>query len=61
MTYGIPGFKLEKDVVMRRNEQLAEGGVTFELNCDVGEDRSFAEIRARHDAVIIATGVYKLA
>lgn len=59
LTYGIPGFKLEKDVVMRRNDQLAEGGVTFELNCDVGRDISFADIRAKHDAVIIATGVYK--
>jgi glutamate synthase (NADPH/NADH) small chain len=59
LTYGIPGFKLEKDIVMRRNDQLAEGGVTFELNCDVGVDISFADIRAKHDAVIIATGVYK--
>ncbi|WP_371155940.1 NAD(P)-dependent oxidoreductase [Jannaschia sp. 2305UL9-9] len=59
MTYGIPGFKLEKDVVMRRNDQLAEGGVTFELNCEVGRDILFEDIRARHDAVIIATGVYK--
>ncbi len=59
MTYGIPGFKLEKDVVMRRNRQLEEGGVTFRLNCDVGRDISFDEIRARHDAVLIATGVYK--
>ena len=59
LTYGIPGFKLEKDVVMRRNAQLAEGGVAFELNCEVGRDISFADIRARHDAVIIATGVYK--
>ncbi|MBY5933561.1 NAD(P)-dependent oxidoreductase [Tateyamaria omphalii] len=59
MTYGIPGFKLEKDVVMRRNEQLEAGGVTFKLNCNVGEDISFDEIRAAHDAVIIATGVYK--
>ncbi|KIN65633.1 Glutamate synthase, small subunit [Sulfitobacter noctilucae] len=59
LTYGIPGFKLEKDVVMRRNDQLQEGGVTFELNCDVGTDISFADIRAKHDAVIIATGVYK--
>jgi glutamate synthase (NADPH/NADH) small chain len=59
MTYGIPGFKLEKDVVMRRNEQLEQGGVTFKLNCSVGEDISFADIRAAHDAVIIATGVYK--
>jgi glutamate synthase (NADPH/NADH) small chain len=59
LTYGIPGFKLEKDVVMRRNEQLTEGGVTFKLNCDVGRDITFAEIREAHDAVIIATGVYK--
>ena len=59
LTYGIPGFKLEKDVVMRRNDQLAAGGVTFEQNCEVGRDVSFADIRAKHDAVIIATGVYK--
>ena len=59
LTYGIPGFKLEKDVVMRRNEQLELGGVTFRLNCTIGEDISFAEVRALHDAVIIATGVYK--
>ncbi|WP_417525169.1 NAD(P)-dependent oxidoreductase [Marinovum sp.] len=59
LTYGIPGFKLEKDVVMRRNKQLEAGGVTFKLNCNVGEDISFEEIRAAHDAVIIATGVYK--
>ena len=58
LTYGIPGFKLEKDVVMQRNEQLAQGGVQFELNCDV-DAAKFAEIKARHDAVIIATGVYK--
>jgi glutamate synthase (NADPH/NADH) small chain len=58
LTYGIPGFKLEKDVVMRRNDQLAEGGATFELDCDVDAD-IFATIRAEHDAVIIATGVYK--
>ena len=59
LTYGIPGFKLEKDVVMRRNAQLEAGGVTFRLNCSVGEDISFDDIRAAHDAVIIATGVYK--
>lgn len=59
LTYGIPGFKLEKDVVMRRNDQLEQGGVTFELNCDVGTDISFDKIREKHDAVLIATGVYK--
>ncbi|PZX11849.1 glutamate synthase (NADPH) small subunit [Palleronia aestuarii] len=59
MTYGIPGFKLEKDVVMKRMAQLEEGGVTFRLNCDVGRDITFEEIRENHDAVLIATGVYK--
>ena len=59
LTYGIPGFKLEKDVVMRRNDQLAQAGVIFKQNCNVGDDISFADIRKAHDAVIIATGVYK--
>ncbi|MEO0362980.1 MAG: NAD(P)-dependent oxidoreductase [Pseudomonadota bacterium] len=59
LTYGIPGFKLEKDVVMQRNAQLEDGGVAFELNCDVGVDIPFDELRSRHDAVLIATGVYK--
>lgn len=59
MTYGIPGFKLEKHVVMRRVEQLENGGVQFVMNCKVGEDMSFADIRGSHDAVLIATGVYK--
>jgi len=59
MTYGIPGFKLEKDVVVRRNDQLEQGGVKFVLNCNIGEDKSFAEIREAHDFLVIATGVYK--
>lgn len=59
MTYGIPGFKLEKEIVQRRNAQLAEGGVTFKLNCNVGEDISFAELQKTHDAILIGTGVYK--
>ncbi len=59
LTYGIPGFKLEKDVVERRNNQLEKGGVTFKLNCTVGEDISFTELRDAHDAVLIGTGVYK--
>lgn len=59
LTYGIPGFKLEKDVVMKRMQQLEDGGVNFELNCDVGVDISFDEIRSKHNAVLIATGVYK--
>ena len=59
MSYGIPGFKLEKHVVERRNRQLEEGGVAFRLGCEVGRDITFREIRAAHDAVVVATGVYK--
>ena len=59
LTYGIPGFKLEKPVVMQRIEQLQAAGVEFALNTTVGEDISFDAIRGKHDAVLIATGVYK--
>ncbi len=59
LTYGIPGFKLEKPVVMRRVERLREGGVHFHQNFAVGRDASLADLRAKHDAVLIATGVYK--
>ncbi len=59
LTYGIPGFKLEKDVVMRRVKLLEDAGVEFVLNCNVGEDITFQDIRAQNDAVLLATGVYK--
>ena len=59
LTYGIPGFKLEKDVVMQRIAQLEAADVQFVMNCRVGEDLSFDAIRGQHDAVLIATGVYK--
>jgi len=59
MIYGIPGFKLEKDVVLRRWKLLEDGGVRFHLNFEVGREASLADLRAKHDAVLIATGVYK--
>ncbi|WP_349257238.1 NAD(P)-dependent oxidoreductase [Vitreimonas sp.] len=59
LVYGIPNFKLEKEVVERRSQRLIDGGVKFELNCNVGETISFVELRQRHDAALIATGVYK--
>jgi glutamate synthase (NADPH/NADH) small chain len=59
MTYGIPGFKLEKHIVMRRIAQLEAMDVTFVPNCNVGTDLSFDAIRGTHDAVLIATGVYR--
>ncbi len=59
MMYGIPGFKLEKEIVLRRWRLLEQGGIVFHLNTDVGRDVTFAELRARHDAVLLATGVYQ--
>ena len=59
LTYGIPGFKLEKHAVMRRVSQLEEAGVKIVLNCEVGSDIAFDELRRRHHAVMIATGVYQ--
>ena len=59
LTYGIPGFKLEKHIVGRRNKQLEDAGVAFVLNTDIGTDISFADLRGKHDALLISTGVYK--
>jgi len=59
LIYGIPSFKLEKEVVARRTERLAAGGIEFRLNFEVGRDATLAELRARHDSVLVATGVYR--
>ncbi|MCB5943222.1 NAD(P)-dependent oxidoreductase [Acidocella sp. KAb 2-4] len=59
LIYGIPGFKLEKEIVLRRWKWLEEGGVKFVLNADIGGAITFAELRKKHQAVLIATGVYK--
>lgn len=58
LMYGIPGFKLDKHVVQRRLDRLAEGGVVFKLNFEIGRDASLDVLRSQHDAVLIATGVY---
>ncbi len=59
LIYGIPNFKLEKEIVQRREKLLRDSKVTFHLNTDIGRDVSLARLRERHDAVLIATGVYK--
>ena len=59
LIYGIPNFKLEKSIVQRRADLLVEGGVEMHLNVEVGRDCSLAELRARHDALVVATGAYK--
>ena len=59
MIYGIPNFKLEKEVVLRRQAQYEAGGIKFVLNCQIGKDVTLPELREKHDAVLVATGVYK--
>ena len=59
LTYGIPGFKLEKDVVMRRVQRLKDGGIVFHEGFEVGRDATMEQLREKHDAILIATGVYK--
>jgi glutamate synthase (NADPH/NADH) small chain len=59
LIYGIPNFKLEKQIVLRRAALLAESGVAFVSNFEVGRDASLDDLRKRHDALLIATGVYK--
>ena len=59
LIYGIPNFKLDKEIVQRRTKRLEEGGIEFVLNCDVGADITFDKLREKHQAVLIATGVYK--
>ena len=59
LIYGIPNFKLEKFAVERRTKLLKEGGIKFVQNFEVGKDASLDQLREKHDAILIATGVYK--
>ena len=59
LIYGIPNFKLEKYVVERRTKLLKESGIQFELNCEIGKKFSISDLKEKHDAILIATGVYK--
>ena len=59
LIYGIPNFKLEKNIVERRIKYLEDSGIKFHLNVNIGKDISFQEIRKKHEAILIATGVYK--
>ena len=59
LIYGIPNFKLEKFVVERRTKLLKESGIKFVQDFEVGKDKSLMELKEKHDAILIATGVYK--
>lgn len=58
LTFGIPPFKLEKEVVERRRELMEGMGVEFRLGVEIGRDLPFDELVAGHDAVFLGTGAY---
>jgi glutamate synthase (NADPH/NADH) small chain len=59
LIYGIPNFKLEKHVVERRTKLLKDGGIEFVQNFEIGKDATLDQLRKKHAAILIATGVYK--
>jgi len=59
LIYGIPNFKLEKFAVERRTDLLKKSGIKFKQNFEVGRNITINELRKKHDALLIATGVYK--
>lgn len=59
LTFGIPSFKLEKEVIQTRREIFEGMGIEFKLNTNVGVDISFEEISNEFDAVFLALGTYK--
>ncbi len=59
LIYGIPNFKLEKFVVERRTKLLKESGIKFVQNFEVGKNSKLKELKKKHDAILIATGVYQ--
>ncbi len=58
LTFGIPEFKLEKEVVQHRRKIFEDMGITFKLNTEIGKDIDFAEIVDQYDAVFLGMGTY---
>jgi len=56
LRYGIPDFKLEKEVVMRRVKLMEEEGVTFQTNANVGENIKVKELLEGFDAIVLCGG-----
>jgi len=56
LTYGIPGFKLDKEVVARRVKWLQEAGMSLHVNSEIGKNVSFDDIASDHDAIFISIG-----
>ncbi len=59
MIYGIPNFKLDKSIIVKRVASLSQSGVAFFANFELGRDATLSDLRQRHDAILLAFGVYK--
>ena len=59
LSFGIPPFKLDKDVIKLRREVLEGMGIQFRLNCEVGADIGMDELLRDFDAVFLGMGTYK--
>lgn len=59
LTFGIPSFKLEKEVMQRRREIFEDMGIEFRLETEVGKDVTFADLLGEFDAVFLGVGTYK--
>lgn len=59
LTFGIPGFKLEKSVVANRRSVMEEMGIEFRLNTEIGKDIDFQTLLDEYDAVFLGMGTYK--
>ncbi|WP_178862791.1 glutamate synthase subunit beta [Thiomicrorhabdus cannonii] len=59
LTFGIPQFKLDKDIVVRRREILTGMGVEFRCNTEIGKDVQFQTLLDEYDAVFLGMGTYK--
>ena len=59
LTYGIPGFKLEKKRVQRRIDFLTDAGMKLHLNCEIGKDKSFEDLEKQFDAIFVGIGATK--
>lgn len=58
LTFGIPPFKLEKDVITRRRSMFEDMGIEFNLNCEIGKDIEFETLFEEYDAIFLGMGTY---
>jgi glutamate synthase (NADPH/NADH) small chain len=56
LRYGIPEFKMEKRILDRRLAQMEREGTRFRPGVEVGKDLTVADLKARYDAIVLATG-----